>query len=674
MKHLLYVLAALLCLLPGCQRHRMNPTHPTQADSLLSEPIFTLFSEPEKADSLLQLAQKTTKDSLLWYKMELYRGFAAFVAGRNDDFEATLNRVKAFESRQGGRQPAFKGFRLNTEAVVRQLTGERRQAIERLEEAYRCYVEAETPDALPDVCINLADNNFQLGKMAEAAHYYRRALFLCDSLAYRKPVFAIETGLAQVYAAMRNFAEAHRHFDSGLAYEKEAASYERFHYYNSLGNCLFAEGRYEEALQAFQQLHPLVKEMQDKASRLVLDINLGETHLNLHHYDLAASYLRRAEALAASPGTDGTTRFYLNALMADLALHTQHLDDAGRRLSQPFDTAAIGSRYLAQHYRRLQAYYEHKGLDSEALRYYKLADRYEDSLQGVETKNFVAETQQRYAADTTLLHHRIALAEVRSENLRQKAWIAWGSAIFSLILLAGLAIWRWQRRRARQKYAQQLELLTELRMKIVRNRISPHFLYNVLGIVLPRLHDHPDVERPLNCLIDVLRDNLMVSDRLTINLAEEIALVEHFIALRGCINTDMPTIIWEKDDPLDLQMQIPAMSLQIPVENALKHAFPPGHTSNARITITLRSETNGLRMEVSDNGTGFHPAATIPGHDGTGVGLRALQQTVDLQNSQNTEKIILRIENRRDNGQICGTRIQIFIPKGCKTERTASYN
>lgn len=79
-------------------------------------------------------------------------------------------------------------------------------------------------------------------------------------------------------------------------------------------------------------------------------------------------------------------------------------------------------------------------------------------------------------------------------------------------------------------------------------------------------------------------------------------------------------------------------------------------------------------MEVSDNGTGFHPAATIPGHGGTGVGLRALQQTVDLQNSQNTEKIILRIENRRDNGQICGTRIQIFIPKGCKTERTASYN
>ena len=49
------------------------------------------------------------------------------------------------------------------------------------------------------------------------------------------------------------------------------------------------------------------------------------------------------------------------------------------------------------------------------------------------------------------------------------------------------------------------------------------------------------------------------------------------------------------------------MSLQIPVENALKHAFPT-LTDECAIHIAIELHDNMLHLCVTDNGQGYNPA------------------------------------------------------------------
>ena len=55
-------------------------------------------------------------------------------------------------------------------------------AIISYKKAYEERLQGQQTDYLPDLCINLADANVHKGDYAYAAYYYRRALFICDSL------------------------------------------------------------------------------------------------------------------------------------------------------------------------------------------------------------------------------------------------------------------------------------------------------------------------------------------------------------------------------------------------------------------------------------------------------------------------------------------------------------
>ena len=100
---------------------------------------------------------------------------------------------------------------------------------------------------------------------------------------------------------------------------------------------------------------------------------------------------------------------------------------------------------------------------------------------------------------------------------------------------------------------------------------------------------------------------------------------------------------------------------QIPVENALKHAFPQ-LTDESLIDIVVNMTDNGLLLQVTDNGRGYNPANVPQTGRDTGTGLRLLTRTIHILNQYNPTQACFEIENMQAPQK--ETRMTLFIPHG----------
>lgn len=78
---------------------------------------------------------------------------------------------------------------------------------------------------------------------------------------------------------------------------------------------------------------------------------------------------------------------------------------------------------------------------------------------------------------------------------------------------------------------------------------------------------------------------------MAVELQEEIELVKNYIALRKETNPNTIHIEWEIAEQVPLQTLIPSMSIQIPVENALKYAFEDNDEQTNTLSIHISKKT-----------------------------------------------------------------------------------
>jgi LytS/YehU family sensor histidine kinase len=227
------------------------------------------------------------------------------------------------------------------------------------------------------------------------------------------------------------------------------------------------------------------------------------------------------------------------------------------------------------------------------------------------------------------------------------------------------------RRKREQEYRQQVAMVTGLRMEIVRNRVSPHFVFNALNVMMPSLDQHRELERPFRLLIQMLRNNLRASEQVAVPLEEEIDLVKNFLLLNEIGDSQKITVDWQVADDVPVDARIPSMSIQIPVENAVKYAFT-AEQDDARIDVCIKRMDNVICIVIDDNGVGFQPgAAGALSERGTGSGLKMLRRTVELLNTRNQYQMAFTIENKNSFGNgTHGTRVSVVVPLEYQFEMT----
>lgn len=159
-------------------------------------------------------------------------------------------------------------------------------------------------------------------------------------------------------------------------------------------------------------------------------------------------------------------------------------------------------------------------------------------------------------------------AEVRS--FRVILLLIIGLLVMSVLALIAFIRYKWMR--SKHQHHEEMNRMMALKMENVRNRFSPHFVFNVLNIFVSNLPKGVNV-KPLQLLIQVLRAYLLSCDKMAVSLEEELQMVTSYSTLRHETNPFLPMPQFHVAKDVDMKLMLPSMIIQIPVENALKHAL-----------------------------------------------------------------------------------------------------
>lgn len=648
----------------------LHHDHPRQSvqdavDSLLRSCHDSIYTFPAEMEQCFSIVQRGVTDSAAYYKLELFKGFCRFLQGDFDDAIQTNQRVLDFATGRS-EMAALEAICWNHRFILLQGRNQRDSVIACLHHAYDALSRSADRRELENVCINLADQYRQQGSWADAVRYYRKALWIVDSLQSQQVRFSLYVGLGQVYADLHNFKLAHRYFDLAEQNPEPRLSYDQFHYYNSLGNCYYFEEHYDSALHCFRQAYAIERKFHQTSIDALVEANLGEIFTLLGHYDSARIYLDKSYAFfGTNPTANAEAVFYLNSLQAALALREGKLPLVHHFLSQPYNPVRIGPSYMYLHHKRFMEYYAQKGNYKEAYRYKVLVDTYDDSIRNVRNLNNIAEIDFRYRQDTVLLKRDIQIAQAQTQLSQQRIFMMLAGLLVVMLLFIGILYYIHIRRKREKEYMQQFALVTRLRMENVKNRLSPHYIFNVLNTLMPKMKQYADLSHVLQLFLQVLKDNLQVSNQIAVHLNEEIELVKNYIALRKETYPAEPIVTWQVADKVSLDTWVPSMCIQIPVENALKYAFVDMEAERDmwKIEVSVAAEERGIWITVHDNGAGFDPGRLDNSERGTGNGLKMLYRTIEVLNTKNEEKMKVQMRTvHLSEGVGHGTTVTLYVP------------
>lgn len=600
-----------------------------------------------------------------------------YLKGADPECQALIDSVNGFCRQHPDQETTFKiqSYADNLQGVLLQAVGKREPARTYYIKAYRELMKLDHHNDAIDICINIADASRQLGKLADASSWYRRANFLADSLNLHEAQNSILAGLGQVYNDLRNYQLAHFYFRKAERQYPPRNPKDAHFFYNSWGNVYSSQEKPAEALKCFLKAQKATLQMGQPFMTAVVDANLGQTYLELNRLDSAQKYLANTtKFFFVQPDMQNDLQFYIDGLNAALALKQNRLDKASAILSKPYDLSKMSPNYLYLYHKGWADLYERKGQFAKALQYQKLMKQYDDSLRNATMVSNVQENELRFKQDTAIVRRDLILQSTQAEAKSSRLILLLVIGLLVVGVLALVVFYRYKSLRHKHQHREEMNRMMALKMENVRNRFSPHFVFNVLNIFISNLPKGVNV-KPLRLLIQVLRANLLTCDQVAVSLEDELQMVMSYSALRHETNPFLPMPRFDIAKEVNMSLMLPSMILQIPVENALKHAFVGMEESGEKplLDVKVWIEDGMLRIDVIDNGCGGVGAVAGMGTRkanaaaSTGTGLRILNSTIEMLNAGNARKLYFKMQSRAgaaDDGsdRQKGTCVSIGVP------------
>jgi LytS/YehU family sensor histidine kinase len=165
-----------------------------------------------------------------------------------------------------------------------------------------------------------------------------------------------------------------------------------------------------------------------------------------------------------------------------------------------------------------------------------------------------------------------------------------------------------------QRAEQLAQTSTQAQLDALQAQLDPHFLFNSLNTLAALIEpDNADAQHYVENLADVYRYVLLSREQPTVTLAEELAFVETYVALQRVRFRDNLQVRYDVA-PAALDRQVAPLSVQLLVENALKHN-EASRARPLRLSITTSADAAEL---VVENNLQLRPAGLAP-HTGKGL-------------------------------------------------------
>ena len=459
-------------------------------DEFVSQHQQMMQSQPDSMILHVRNLKCGGKPELVGQWKRLIVAKCCYLKGADPECQSLIDSVNSYCRQNPDLETTFKiqSYADNLQGVLLQAVGKREPARTYYIRAYHELMKLDNHNDAIDICINIADASRQLGKLADASSWYRRANFLADSLDLHEAQNSILTGLGQVYNDLRNYQLAHFYFRKAERQYPPKNPKDAHFFYNSWGNVYSSQEKPAEALKCFLKAQKAARQMGQPFMTAVVDANLGQTYLELNRLDSAQKYLANTtKFFFVQPNMQNDLQFYIDGLNAALALKQNRLDKASAILSKPYDLSKMSPNYLYLYHKGWADLYERKGQFAKALQYQKLMKQYDDSLRNATMVSNVQENELRFKQDTAIVRRDLTLQSTQAEAKSSRLILLLVIGLLVVGVLALVVFYRYKSLRHKHQHREEMNRMMALKMENVRNRFSPHFVFNVLNIFISNL-------------------------------------------------------------------------------------------------------------------------------------------------------------------------------------------
>ena len=192
-------------------------------------------------------------------------------------------------------------------------------------------------------------------------------------------------------------------------------------------------------------------------------------------------------------------------------------------------------------------------------------------------------------------------------------------ALIAFCAVHAVAAYYLSLQRMRLHLVQAQSAARDAELRALRLQVNPHFLFNSLNAIsaLVSIQSNREANRMLGCLSDFLRATLAHDGRHEHALADELALLDAYLAVEKARLGERLRLTMKAGPDL-LDSVVPYLMLQPLVENAIRHGIAP-LPAPGRLDILV--ERDGARLLVDVRNDGRQPA-----HAGSGIGLANVRE------------------------------------------------
>jgi len=491
---------------------------------------------------------------------------------------------------------------------------------------------------------NRADFYRQLGQLDYSVDGYLLALETADSTGLdEKMKIALLLGVSTAYTFMGDYQNSAVWWKKTGELVGQMEKRDVFIYYNDLGNDYYFQEHYAEALDCFNKAAALVRDDENKKWDYYTALtNLGEIYVCLGQADSARVAIAQADSFFRKVDFPPVL-YYIETEKIKLALLDGRTQQALQMVNHcEFPTISIPAGKLLR-LKAVELVMRQTGNYQRAYETHQQLHALNDSIQNANVRMQMSSRMLQYEHDKRLLEQQRTIDNERMKG--RLAWVFFAVALLAIGLLS-VSIWLW-RKRQKIRDMEVRQQIMGMRMENTRNRITPHFIYNALTHEMLAQMEGRTVN--LEALTQLLRRGVEQADMLETTLAEELTFVDYYVDIE---RQQMPmALFYQKEIGCDVDPQtvlLPAMTIQIFVENAIKHGLK---RQGGILTVRAGRQGDATLVEVIDNGQGL--GASYQEH----TGMRVVRQTIQMLNERNQQQITFGIGNIPD-----GCRSWLLIP------------
>ncbi len=481
-------------------------------------------------------------------------------------------------------------------------TGEYEQAAQRLLEARDHFAKighlAREADAHNDLAILYSN----LGQFDEALKSYKAALNIYKVSGDMKGESHVLSNMGIIAYYQDNPDTAEQYLLRALELQEVVQSVRTTaSCKSSLGNLYIESGRFDEALQLFEENYQSFSGTRDTSNMALALLQSADAYIEKGDSRQALTLGKRALDLL-----EGTS---------DLAM-------------------------IRNTYELMAGAYENLGEFANALNAQKQISAIDKKINAKEMAQKVIEIERRYQferqqEEIATLTREKKLSELELERnsnaLRARTYL-----IVSLFLLLIMAVGGgWFVRRQHQLREQKKA--AELEHRALRAQMNPHFIFNALNSI-QRIYLEGDIDTANEYIADfstLMRNILDNSNKSTISLEKELETLKLYLELEKLRSRKMIEYTIDVDPEIDLlNTCVPPLIIQPFVENAIWHGILP-KKQPGRIDIRIERKNNDIQCLISDDGLGMNPEdMNKPTSKGISITEQRLGKKVDIRSSK----------------------------------------